>query len=188
MRLLESSVKVVDTKVQPADAIIVLSGGTYFGAPEFGSPTVNEASLLRLRYAAILHRETGKPILVTGGKPLGNSISEAQLMKAVMEQELKVPVRWTEDASNNTLEQARYSYRLLHEFGIKHIYLVTNAWHMPRAAMAFRSAGFEVVPAPTAFTARHKTNFMDFLPTGTFGNSQIFIHEIIGTLWYWLRT
>ncbi|MDH4285326.1 MAG: YdcF family protein, partial [Gallionellaceae bacterium] len=124
LHLLEDEVKAVDARIQPADAIVVLGGGTYFHPPEYGSDTVSEAALVRLRYAAKLQRETGKPLLVTGGKPLGNALSEAQQMRTVLEQEFGVPVRWAEGASDNTLENARLSYGMLQKEGIKRIYLV----------------------------------------------------------------
>ncbi len=171
---------------QPADAIVILGGGTYFHAPEYaGQDTVSEQTLLRLRYGAKLQRETGKPILVTGGRPLGNSTSEGQQMRAVLEQDFRVPVRWVEDASDNTFENARYSFHILQKAGIGKIHLVTHAWHMPRAADVFRRAGFEVVEAPTAFTTRHKTDLLAFLPCAeSLRDSRIFAHEIIGLLWY----
>ncbi len=189
LRLLEGSPKAVDAQAQPADAIVVLGGGTYFRAPEYGVDTVGATTLVRLRYAAKLQRETGKPVLVTGGKPLGNDLSEAQQMKSVLEQEFNVPVRWVEDTSDNTLENARYSHQLLQQAGIKRIYLVTHAWHIPRAAMAFQAAGFEVVPAPTAYTTRYRTNLFSFLPHAEgLRNSRIFMHELIGLLWYRLQS
>jgi uncharacterized SAM-binding protein YcdF (DUF218 family) len=189
LRLLESSVKAVDTKAQPADAIIVLGGGTYINAPEYGTDTVSESTLVRVRYAAKLQRETSKPILAAGGKPHGNNLPEAQQMKAVLETEFKVPVRWTEHSSNNTLESAHYSYRQLQKDGVKRVYLVTHAWHMPRSVMAFRSVGFEVIPAPTSFTTDYDTNVLDFLPSGSaLDDSWNFMHELVGILWYWLKT
>ncbi len=189
LRLLEGPPKVVDTQAQPADAIVVLGGGTYFRAPEYGADTVSAATLVRLRYAAKLQRETGKPVLVTGGKPLGNDLSEAQQMKSVLEQEFNVPVRWIEDASDNTLENARYSHQLLQQTGIKRIYLVTHASHIPRASRAFQAAGFEVVPAPTGFTTRYRTNLLSFLPHAEgLRDSRIFMHELIGLLWYRLKS
>ncbi|MDE2118713.1 MAG: YdcF family protein [Betaproteobacteria bacterium] len=189
LRLLEGQIKSVDAQTQPADAIVVLGGGTYFHAPEYGTDTAGEDTLVRLRYAARLQHETGKPLLVTGGKPLGNDLSEATQMRAVLEQEFKVPVRWSEDASDNTLENARYSYQILRQAGIKRIYLVTHAWHMPRSIMAFQSAGFDVVPAPTAFTTRYQTDLLAFLPRAeALRDSKIFVHEIIGLLWYRLKS
>ena len=173
------------THVQPADAIVVLGGGTYFNAAEYGTDTVSDATLVRLRYAAKLQRETGKPVLVTGGTPLDNALSEAQQMKAVLQQEFNVPVRWTEEASVNTMQNARFSYPLLQQAGIKRIYLVTHAWHMPRAIRAFRAAGFDVVAAPTAFTTHYQTTLLSLLPRAEgLRNSKIFMHEIIGLLWY----
>ncbi len=185
---LEGKPVVVAVENSPAEAIIVLGGGTYFAAPEYGGDTVSAPSLQRLRYAAQLYRATGKPLLVTGGKPLGNKKSEAAQMKAVLEQEFNVPVRWIEDTSDNTLENARQSFLLVQPTGIRRIYLVTHAWHMPRAQHAFAAAGFEVVPAPTAFTTRYQIDLMAFLPSATaLRDSTIFLHEIIGMAWYWLR-
>lgn len=178
----------VEAKTQAADAIVVLGAGTYFNAPEYGGDTVSEGGLVRLRYAATLYRATHKPILVTGGKPLGNALSEAAQMRSVLEQEFNVPVQWTEDASDNTLENARYSYRLLQPLGIKRIYLLSHAWHLPRARRAFEAAGFEVVLTPTAYTTRYQTDVLSCLPSATaLRNSQIFMHEMIGLLWYRLR-
>ncbi|OFZ67089.1 MAG: hypothetical protein A2V79_00940 [Betaproteobacteria bacterium RBG_16_56_24] len=186
LHMLESQTAALDGSHQNADAIVILGSGTYFRAPEYaGQDTVNGHTLLRLRYGAKLQRETGKPILVTGGKPLGNAISEAQQMRAALEQDFHVPVRWTEDASGNTLENARYTFQTLQKEGIRRIFLVTHAWHMPRAALSFRHAGFEVIEAPTAFTTRYQTDLLAFLPRAeSLHDSKIFIHEVIGLLWY----
>ena len=117
-----------------AQAIVILGAGTYFNPPEYqGRDTVSAATLVRLRYGAKLQRETQLPILVTGGNPVGNAVSEGQQMQAVLQQEFNVPVRWVEKSSDNTLENARNSYALLQPHGIKRIVLVTHAWHMPRA-------------------------------------------------------
>ena len=179
-----------DSQPQAADAIVILGGGTYFHAPEYeGQDTISDATLVRLRYGAKLQRETGKPILVTGGKPLDNSISEAQQMRMSLEQDFGVPVRWIEGASDNTFENAENSFRILHHAGISRIYLVTHAWHMPRAAKVFRRAGFKVIEAPTAFTTRYRTNLLTFLPSAeSLQDSKIFIHEVIGLLWYRLKS
>ena len=169
-----------------ADAIVILGGGSYFHAPEYAdNDTASYLTLQRIRYGAKLQRATGKPILVSGGKPVGGQTSEAGQMRAVLEQEFQVAVRWTEDDSNNTAENARNSYRILHPPGIQKIYLVTHAWHMPRAARSFRLAGFTVVEAPTAFTTRDHPGLMAFVPRAeSLRDSSIFMHELIGLLWY----
>ena len=191
LHLLEARTAALDERhpngqPQAAEAIVILGAGTYFHAPEYaGQDTVNGLTLQRLRYGAKLQRETGKPVLVSGGKPLGNSVSEAQQMRSSLEQDFRVAVRWTEDASDNTFENARYSFQILQKAGIKKICLVTHAWHMPRSAGIFRHAGFEVVEAPTAFTTRHRVDMMAFLPRAeSLCDSKIFVHEIFGLLWY----
>ena len=189
LRQLEGMPHAIDAHLPLPDAIVVLGGGTYFNAPEYGGDTVSEASLLRLRYAAKLHRDTGKPILVTGGRPLGNALSEAQQMKQVLEQEFKIPVQWLEDKSDNTFENARFSYTMLKAAGITRIYLITHAWHMPRSIQTFQAAGFEVIPAPTAYTIRYQTDLLAFMPNASaLHASQIYMHEMIGMLWYQLKS
>ena len=185
---LEGEPRIVDSRKPLADAIVVLGGGTYFHAPEYGADTVSHATLERLRFAARLQRETGRPVLVTGGKPLGNSKSEAEQMKQVLEQEFGIQVRWAEGASDNTLENAHLSRRLLEQAGISRVYLVTHAWHMPRAMQSFRAAGLEAIPAPTAYTTRYQTDLLAFVPNAdALGDSRIFMHELIGMFWYQLK-
>ena len=188
LHLLTARIKSVNPESQPADAILVLGAGTYFSPPEYGGlDTVSGLTLMRLRYAAQLQRETGKPIMVSGGKPRGSDTSEAQQMKSVLENEFNVPVQWIEDASNNTLEEAQYSYKILHNVDIKHIYLVSDFWHLPRAIMAFQCAGFDVTPAPLPYTS-HKLGIYSFIPSAQgLGNARIFIHEITGLLYYRFR-
>ncbi len=186
LHLLEGRTTALNSVQQPADAIVILGGGSYFNAPEYsGQDTISHATLVRLRYGAKLQRETGMPILVTGGKPVGNHVSEAQQMRLSLVQDFKATVRWTEDASDNTMDNAIYSFQTLQKSSIRKIYLVTHAWHMPRAADIFRRAGFEVIEAPTAFTTRYQTDLLAFLPrTESLQDSKFFVREVIGLLWY----
>lgn len=170
-----------------AQAIVVLGAGRYRDAPEFGGDTVGEGALSRLRYAARLHRESGLPILVSGGRPDGGQLSEAEAMARALTDEFLVPVRWCEDGSDNTAENARRSAALLTPEGIDRVLLVTHAWHMPRARRAFEAAGLTVIPAATQFHEGARTP-LDFLPQAEgLGRSRQALHEWIGLLWYGLR-
>ena len=169
------------------EAIVVLGGGIYFNAPEYGGDTVNTQTLARLRYAAHLHRVLKKPVLVTGGALLGNT-PEAAVMQAILTREFQVPVQWIERDSRNTLENARLSRRLLQAAGVRRIYLVTHAWHVPRARLAFEHAGFAVIPAPTRYATFFEMTALDFLPNASaLLDSSRFFHEVIGIGWYHLR-
>ncbi|RKZ35880.1 MAG: YdcF family protein, partial [Gammaproteobacteria bacterium] len=92
---------------QQPQAIVVLGGGRYSDAPEYGGDTVARGTLERLRYGARLHRQTGLPLLVTGGRVYGETTAEATLMKSVLTDEFGVGVKWAENESRNTFENAR---------------------------------------------------------------------------------
>jgi len=169
-------------------AIVVLGGGKYYAAPEFGGDTVNAYTLARLRYGARLHHALDKPILVTGGSPEGSPTAEAWAMKTVLAEEFGVPVAWVEERSRTTLENARLSYVILSVAGVRSVYLVTHAWHMPRAKFAFEHAGFTVIPAATNYTTRFRLTALDFLPQASaLLDSSWYFHEIIGIAWYRLK-
>jgi uncharacterized SAM-binding protein YcdF (DUF218 family) len=166
-------------------AVFVLGGGTYYNAPEYGSDTVGRFTLERIRYAAWLHRHTGKSILASGGDPVDHGSAEAAQMKGVLEQEFKIPVRWIETDSRNTRENAYNSFAILQDNGVHHIALVTHAWHIPRAAIEFERAGFKVSPAATGYTTRYRTDIFVLIPSaGALQKSYLFFHELIGMLWY----
>jgi uncharacterized SAM-binding protein YcdF (DUF218 family) len=168
-----------------ADAIVVLGAGTYHFAPEYGTDTVNAQGLMRLRYAARLHRATGKPILVTGGSPEGAARPEAEHMAATLKEDFGVTAKWIEGRSRTTLENARYSRALLSQAGIDRVYVVTHAWHMPRAVLAFESAGFAVVPAATGHATRFRRTLLDFVPDAqALADSSRWFHEAMGLAWY----
>ncbi len=141
-----------DSRNDPPRAIVVLGAGRYHAAAEYDDQdTVTASGLERLRYAAALQHRTGVPILVSGGSPGGESSAEADHMKAVLQNEFSVGVKWVERRSRNTAENARFSAPLLIEAKVRHVYLVTHAWHMRRAARHFEAAGIRVTPAPTGF-------------------------------------
>jgi uncharacterized SAM-binding protein YcdF (DUF218 family) len=80
------------------------------------------------------------------------------------------------------------SARLLKDAGIRRIYLVTHAWHMPRAQLAFEYAGFTVIAAGTQYAIPHVLTLVDFLPSADgLLNASLVFHEVIGIGWYHLR-
>ncbi|HEB55176.1 MAG TPA: YdcF family protein [Gammaproteobacteria bacterium] len=173
-----------------AKAIIILGGGSYLGAPEYGGDTVSTASLERIRYGAYIHKQNDLPILVTGGRVLDYiKTPEATLMARVLKNDFHTPVKWREDQARNTWENAQYSYRMLAREKIKKIILVTHALHMPRALMSFEAAGFEVIPAPLSFhQSGNDIHIFDILPqAASMEVTYNMLHEFIGTLWYRLH-
>lgn len=169
-----------------AQAIVVLSGGLSTDAPEYGGDTAGARTLLRLRYGALLAHRYDLPLLVAGGRPDKATRSEAAVMADILAREFAVKVRWQETQSRNTAENATMSAAILRAAGIRRVVLVTQAFHMPRAARLFRDAGIEVVPAPTNFTATGRSPFAptDLLPqVSAMQNSYYALHEWLGIAW-----
>lgn len=183
-----------DPKVE---AILVLGAGVYFDAPEYrpseGSETGVDApdslSLQRAEYAAYLAKATGKPVMVSGGPTdMSDGPTLAQVMQITLQRDFGVSVRWVEDRSDNTKTNVMLSAALLREQGIRKIYLVTHAWHMPRAVIAFEQSGIDVVPAPTRFVSRSEMELQDFIPSAKALLLNFYaIHEWLGIAWYRLR-
>lgn len=171
-----------------AQAIVVLGGGRIADAPEYGGQDIlSAATLQRVGYAARLHRETGLPILASGGRPDGSEESEAAIIARALEA-FSVPVKWLEGESDNTAENAQFSARMLRAAGVTRILLVTDALHMQRARRIFRETGLEVAAAPTIFYTAQRWAPDDFLPKAVWlQRSSYAMHEWIGLAWYRLR-
>lgn len=176
--------------INPEDyqAIVVLGSGRHRQAPEYGGVDIPATlGLERLRYAAYLQRKTGLPIMVAGGAWLNDVVPEAEFMARVLERDFKSAVKWREDKSRTTWENALYSKQLADQHEIKRALLVTHAWHMPRAVYSFEQAGLDVTPAPTMFKSVDLpgASFFDFVPNiNSLQASTYMLHEMLGVLWY----
>lgn len=163
-----------------AQAIVILGGGTRRAAPEYGGDTLGRLTLERVRYGAKVARATGLPVLVTGGVLPWVDSSEASLMREALEWEYGIPVRWTEDRSRNTLENARFSAPLLKADGVTTVVLVAHAIDMPRARAEFGNAGIATIPAPTGLASATDVRWTDFVPTvGALQVSYDSLYEIL---------
>ena len=172
-----------------AGAIVLLSGDLAIDASEYDGDTVGGHSLLRSRYAALLQRKTGLPILVSGGLlPYGATKSLAQTMAETLQQDFNAGEIWLEDRSQSTAENALFSQKVLQQRQISNIYLVTEAWHMPRSVAVFEKAGLNVIPAPTAFLGPRAFNWNNLLPSaGGLGMSRYALREMAAHIWYLIR-
>jgi uncharacterized SAM-binding protein YcdF (DUF218 family) len=153
-------------------AIVVLGGGVEPYAPEYGLSNLLYPSLERLRYGLWLGRETGLPVAFSGGVGWGqkDSVAEAQVAARIASQEFGRPLRWVEDSSRDTRENAANTVALLKQAGIKQVLLVTHGWHMKRSVRAFeRSAAGElrIEAAPMGLAAEGQTSVLSWLPSGS---------------------
>jgi uncharacterized SAM-binding protein YcdF (DUF218 family) len=192
---LESGIKLTDAvsvAQAPPAAIVILSGDTGFGEPGgaiLSGARVGSLSLERLRAGAALQRREKLPILVTGGRFRSDSTSLAELMADTLVTDFATPVRWIEPRSEDTWENAKYSAAMLAKANITSVYVVTHAWHMRRALIAFRHFGITAWPAPTSLDILGTLSAEDFMPrVGAWLDSYYAIHEWAGCAYYALRS
>ncbi|MCP1573666.1 membrane protein [Herbaspirillum rubrisubalbicans] len=176
-------------QIKQAQAIVILGSGRIDAAPEYGgSDEPTPIGMKRLQYGAFLQRQSGLPILVSGGSPDGSPEGEAALMARSLQRDFGVPVRWQETHSDTTAQNARDSAALLKAEGITHILLVTDSVHMPRAMRAFAQAGLQVQAAPTLLLQPARARVSDYLPGAShLQMSSYALRERIGQWWYQAR-
>lgn len=145
-----------------AGAIVVLSGDI---AHTRDGIELGPLTLERMRAGATLHRRTGLPLLVTGGVlSRRHPVPVAELMRTAYAEEFGIAVRWVESRARDTRDNAELSTALLREAGVSRAFVVSHAWHLPRALAAFARAGLAAVPAPVRFGPVPDGAFADWVP------------------------
>jgi uncharacterized SAM-binding protein YcdF (DUF218 family) len=172
----------------PPGAIVVLSADYRKSAVPGEPDRVGPITLERLAAAARQERSLGLPVLVSGGRVGDVDAPLAELMSSALHDDFQVPVRWREDVSANTYENAAFSAAMLRQAGVSSAFLVTHPWHMARALWSFRAVGYPVIPA-----SRHGDE-LPLLSAGSFFpqvpallSSYYALHEFIGLGWYLCR-
>lgn len=170
-----------------AQAIIVLGGGFNDSSPERGGAgSLTPVSSMRASYGFELSRKFGLPLLFTGGgyydaRGRGNeaeAAGAAWLAFGVPKDRISLETA-SEDTKGNAAGVASLA-------GKGPFVLVTSAFHMPRAVLAFHKAGITVLAAPTDYRAKRSSfTFTDFLPdTWKLECSRSALHEYVGILYY----
>ena len=167
-------------------AIVVLGGGVEPFAPEYGVSSLQHASLERLRYGIWLGRQTGLPLAFSGGVGWGqrDSKPEARVAAQIAASEFGQPLKWIEENSRDTRENAIRTVALLRRAGVRHIVLVTHGWHMPRAVKAFEVAAaseLRIEAAPLGLAQDVDISILAWTPSST-GQSAVrsILREVLG--------
>ena len=176
-----------ETDITGAQAILILGGD--LDRDGNGDTIPGPLSLERLRDAAALARSTGLPIAVTGGPLWRDGPAVGAVMATSLQRDFATPVRWVETRSADTWENARDSAALLGPLGIRRVLLVTQAWHMPRAVLAFARTDLAVLPAPVGrLGAPTGFGLNDVIPSArAWHYSYYALHEWVGLAAYHLR-
>lgn len=175
----------------PRTAIVVLGAGQRYLAREYATADLKPMTIERLRYGVWLAKQTNLPLAYSGG--LGRAsrpgATEAEIARRVVERDFGMRLRWAENKSRDTHENAIFTVAMLRDEGIQQIVLVTHDFHQQRALAAFQRAidkagvRISVVPAPMGLTVAGPPVFTDFLPTAEgFAATRLAFHEWVGRL------
>lgn len=185
---LETGLPTTPPADHPPQAIIVLGAEIIRSIQRPGLFRPGLLTLDRLRSAAALHRRTGLPILATGGLSGPKTVAVGMAMEQSLRDDFQTPARWVEDKSVDTWENARFSADILRAEGITSVYVVTHAWHMKRALLAFQGTGLTVTAAPTPLDEWGQPDLGDFMPRASVWQTGYYaMHEWIGLVWYHFR-
>ncbi|HZV93253.1 MAG TPA: YdcF family protein [Caldimonas sp.] len=175
-----------DVAAKKPVAIVILGGGAEPFAPEYGVSSLQDQSLQRLRYGLWLARQTGAPVAYSGGAGWGQPdvTPEARIAAQIAADDFRQPIKWIEDDSRDTRENATRTMALLKAAGIDHVVLVTHGYHMARALRDFREAagaGVTIEPAPMGLAKRLESPSLEWMPSGRgFLRMREVLREIVG--------
>lgn len=159
--------------IKKADKMVLLLGGRE-------SNVLRASEVLRISY--LKGGET--PVIISGTDPILPNSQEAWGVKQFfINRGIKEKNIIIESQSRNTRENVEN----LKEFvGNSPFFLVTSAYHMPRAMQEFKKLGVFPIPAPADFkTKSEKYSFLDFIPDPqNLRNSNLAIHEYFASVYY----
>ncbi|WP_027417635.1 YdcF family protein [Aneurinibacillus terranovensis] len=135
------------------DVLVMLGGGATADTPDAdGTGQLSGSGANRLLTTVRLFKQTGLPIILSGGQVYSDSGSEALIAKRQLitmgVPEAKI---LTDNKSLNTAENARYTKLLLQKYHFTRAVLITSAFHMERAVRNFAKDGIRVIPYPTDY-------------------------------------
>jgi len=172
-------------KQRSVQAVVVLGAGVVTGLPG-GDQQMTKNSLERLRLGAQLSRQSGLPLVFSGGSGWGakdTSVFEAEVAEAVLLNVFGMRLNLKESSSRDTQENAANSWALLSKQGITKIALVTHTTHMPRASIEFKALGFEVVEAAVGQPTLGSETVLGWLPgASNLELSQSVLRELLAKL------
>ena len=138
----------------------------------------------RVVYGTCIAARENIPLVFTGAG-VGKESEKVKHDIKYLENSFNFKIKtYFENRSKNTKQNAYFTAKLFQKHGFKkRIYLVTSAFHMKRAMINFKKAGFEVIPRPTDFLSNYNYVWYDFLPSmDSFYRSYWAFHEYIGIL------
>ncbi|MBC2743266.1 MAG: YdcF family protein [Desulfosarcina sp.] len=177
--------------VNPSGDVIILLGGAIIDkVPDLTGTAAPSPSMMgRIVTAVRLYQQLRLPIIVTGGRVYDDADAAVATVAKRFLMDLGVPdnLITVEDRARDTAQNARLTTAICRQLGFTKPILLTTAYHLKRARMAFDAAGMPVIPFPAYFLSARDIPYTGrhFLPrAGALCASADALHEYIGILYY----
>ena len=169
------------------DVIVVLGGGASSGTPDIdGEGNLYGHAANRLITAVRLHRESGLPILFTGGQVFSDSGNEADIAtRQLLALGIPEDKILAENQSLNTKQNAINTTVVMEANGLHRPILVTSGFHITRAMQHFKNAGVTPQAYPTDYiaSAEFSLRTSKFTPSpGAISTTGLALKEYLGIL------
>lgn len=172
------------------DVIILLGSGIVDGVPDLsGTESPSPLMMGRIVTAVRLYQRLKLPIIVSGGREaVDGAVAEASVAARFLA-DLGVPENMIiqEDRALDTAQNARLTAAICRQKGFARPILLTAAYHLKRARLAFEAAGMQVTPFPAYFlgSTNIPCRWRHILPRAqALYNCSNALHEYIGILYY----
>jgi len=170
-----------------ADAVVVLGGYVSGGNEELTRIDASEAFDRILTGIELIKEGKAGRLYVGGGMYRSNDGRKPEF--GVIEPWIRrwnltdVPIGTLGD-SGNTYGESQAVKKLMDENGWSEVFLVTTAWHMPRAQSVFEASGVKVIPVGCDFRSIPENSLCLLPQIGRLQLLQIFLQEKVGWLYY----
>ena len=179
--------------VEPADAVVVLSGirGGFIRTENMIIPQWERLPIDSSRASIFLEQKGATDSIHTGQDAVVRNPPEGeQLAKRAIAMGIPGSRILLTGTVTNTADEASEVRALMDFSGMQRVILITSSFHMPRAETLFKRAGVELIPYPTDFRSTGVgADWRIFIPSaGGLNKSSEGIREYIGRLYYWIKS
>jgi uncharacterized SAM-binding protein YcdF (DUF218 family) len=171
------------------EGVLVLGGGLTGGrrAYERGQTMLSGSAERVTTAAALARRFPDLKIVLTGYAGHKESVGATEAggtLKFFQEQGVPTSGVIVEPTARNTFEIAENVKAIAGIDPSRPWLLLTSAWNMPRAVLAFRKAGWNVEPLPVDYLTGTTIDYFQYSIIGGAGTWSFVLHEVLGIAWY----
>ena len=168
---------------QKVDAVLIPTAGVFRDAT--GRWWSTNTGVIRGARASQLGQELDVPLIVSGGSPWSEPVSEAKILFEQLDLDQGQVI--LEEESANTWDTARAVSRIMGEIGGARVALVTSPIHLKRTAASLRAQGLGVSVVASIAPEKKRPAYRWVPSASALGRSRSAFREYAAILYYLMR-